>query len=61
MVGGIEPRTLAGWWRDLCTQDLSKAPQAFQEIYPHVRSFEGSTFQGRVSHTLVRGKVYPQI
>jgi Amt family ammonium transporter len=47
VVRGIEPRALAGWWRDLCTQDHSKAPQAFREIYPSVRSFEGNTFHFR--------------
>ena len=46
-MAGIEPRTLAGWWRDLCTQDLAKAPQAFRELYPQVRSFEGDTFHFR--------------
>jgi Amt family ammonium transporter len=47
VVAGLEPRTLTNWWRDLCTQDHSKAPQAFRDIYPNVRSFEGNTFHFR--------------
>ncbi|UCE87840.1 MAG: ammonium transporter [Deltaproteobacteria bacterium] len=47
VVGGLEPNTLARWWRDLCTQDHSKAPQAFRDIYPNVRSFEGTSFHFR--------------
>jgi hypothetical protein len=47
VVEGIDPKALARWWRDLCTQDASKAPQAFRDIYPNVRSFEGNAFQFR--------------
>jgi Amt family ammonium transporter len=44
VVDGIEPRALSRWWRELCNQDMSKAPDAFREIYPKVRVFEGNTF-----------------
>ena len=44
VVDGVEPRALSRWWRDLCSQEPSKAPEAFREIYPKVRLFEGNTF-----------------
>ncbi len=47
VVEGVEPRTLTRWWRDLCAQDFTKAPPAFRDIHPQVRSFEGTTFRFR--------------
>jgi hypothetical protein len=46
-IDGIDPKALSSWWRGLCTQDASKAPEAFRDIYPNVRSFEGTAFQFR--------------
>ena len=37
-------RKLTQWWREICSQDQSKAPPAFREIHPHVRSFDGNVF-----------------
>jgi Amt family ammonium transporter len=47
LVEGIDPKALSRWWRDLCTQDASKAPEAFRDVYPNVRSFEGNAFHFR--------------
>jgi Amt family ammonium transporter len=46
-IEGIDPKALSSWWRGLCNQDASKAPEAFRDIYPNVRSFEGTAFQFR--------------
>jgi hypothetical protein len=48
VVAGIDRRWLSRWWRELCEQDLSKAPQAFRDIHPNLLSFEGGayTFKG---------------
>jgi Amt family ammonium transporter len=46
-IDGIDPKALSSWWRGLCTQDARKAPEAFRDIYPNVRSFEGTAFQFR--------------
>jgi Amt family ammonium transporter len=47
VIDGVDRHALTRWWRDLCTQDHTKAPQAFREIYPNVRAFEGNTFHFR--------------
>ena len=46
-IEGVDPKALSSWWRGLCMQDASKAPEAFRDIYPNVRSFEGTAFQFR--------------
>jgi Amt family ammonium transporter len=38
-IEGIEPSVLERWWRNLC-HDPAGAPQAFQEVYPHVSLFD---------------------
>jgi Amt family ammonium transporter len=47
VVEGIDAKALSRWWRELCTQDATKAPEAFREVYPNVRSFEGNAFHFR--------------
>jgi Amt family ammonium transporter len=49
IVDGVDAKALSRWWRDLCAAatDPAKVPEAFREIYPNVRSFEGSVFHFR--------------
>jgi Amt family ammonium transporter len=47
VVDGIDRGWVTRWWRELCTQDVSKAPPPFREIYPNVVSFEGGVFTFR--------------
>jgi Amt family ammonium transporter len=43
VVEGIEPHVFSRWWRGLCAQSNTAAPEAFRDIYPNVITFEGNT------------------
>jgi Amt family ammonium transporter len=48
VVEGIDRGWLTRWWRDLCTQDFSKQPQALRDIHPNLISYDSGvyTFRG---------------
>jgi Amt family ammonium transporter len=47
IVDGIDKGWLSKWWRELCSEDFAKQPQALRDIHPNLISYERGVFTFR--------------